>query len=57
MLQVQYIDEIDVFKFSEFTTDGEWNSLCSQGNTRPTSIFQIHAVARSIFFLVLKLTR
>ena len=26
-----------------FTTDGEWNSLRSMGNTRPLSVFQIHS--------------
>ena len=29
-----------------FTTDGEWNSLCSKGNTRPLSVFQILSNAR-----------
>ena len=32
-----------------FTTDGEWNSLHTKGNTRPLSIFQIRADARSKF--------
>jgi len=50
---MKYIDEIDAFKFSGFTTDGEKSSFCSQGNTRPTSVFQIHAEN----FLVLELTR
>jgi len=32
-----------------FTTDGEWNSLRTKGNTRPLSIFQIRADARAKF--------
>ncbi|XP_065917202.1 uncharacterized protein [Dysidea avara] len=32
-----------------FTTDGEWNSLQTKGNTRPISIFQIRADARAKF--------
>ena len=27
--------------------DGEWNSLCIKGNSRPLSVFQIHADVRS----------
>ncbi|XP_065892094.1 uncharacterized protein [Dysidea avara] len=30
-----------------FTTDGEWNSLRTKGNSRPLSVFQIRADARS----------
>ena len=29
-----------------FTTDGEWNSLRSKGNTRPLSVFQVLSDAR-----------
>ena len=32
-----------------FTTDGEWNSLRTKGNTRPLSIFLIRADARTKF--------
>ena len=38
-----------MFFFSGFTTDGEWNSLRSKGNTGPTPVFQIHANARAKF--------
>ena len=32
-----------------FTTDGEWNSLQTKGNTRPLSIFQIRSDSRDKF--------
>ncbi|XP_065887166.1 uncharacterized protein [Dysidea avara] len=33
-------------KVAGFTTDGEWNSLRSKGNTRPLSVFQVLSDAR-----------
>ena len=30
-----------------FTTNGEWNSLRAQGNTRPLSVVQLRSIARS----------
>ena len=30
-----------------FTTNGEWNSLRAQGNTRPLSVLQLRSIARS----------
>ena len=33
--------------FPGFTTDGEFNSLRTKGNTRPLSVFQIRADARA----------
>lgn len=35
------------FYATGFTTDGEWNSLRSMGNTRPLSVFQIRSNARA----------
>ena len=29
-----------------FTTNGEWNSLRSKGNSRPLSIFEVRSLAR-----------
>ena len=35
------------YLFLGFVTDGEWNSLCTKGNTRPLSVLQIRADVRT----------
>ena len=38
---------IPFMDFVGFTTDGEWNTLRTKGNSRPLSVFQIRADVRS----------
>ena len=37
------------YLFTGFSSNGEWNSLCSKGNTRPLTIFEVRSRARSVF--------
>ena len=42
-----FIDYTCIIILLGFTTDGEWNSLRTKGNTRPLSVFQIRANVRA----------